>query len=283
MRSYQEMAEAVFREGDARIAARRKRRKKALAGGAVGLAAAVCLALFGLLRGAPFTGQPTLVPAPATTTTVVTAARDETKQAKEADTTAQPAQPETTNGGAANETRQPSTTENRPSVNDARQPAGQQPSATEEPTGEPRTEAPTAGGRNGTQQEATNAALITTGPSEELSSGSSGAASYNSEYWTQAPVDQSGWVRFPRWPGYEDKFWVYYDGRTYRCDPFAGRPLAYGEYLCCLSDCAHDFADEDGAGVYVMKENGETVPVDTAVVIVFPDGGSYAMIRPDTD
>ena len=57
------------------------------------------------------------------------------------------------------------------------------------------------------------------------------------------------------------------------------RTWLYGEYLCCLSDCAHDFADEDGAGVYVMKENGGTVPVDTAVVIVFPDGDSYAMLR----
>ena len=73
------------------------------------------------------------------------------------------------------------------------------------------------------------------------------------------------------------------NGRTYRCDPFAGRPLAYGDYLCALSDCAHDFADEEGAGVYVLLENGEPVPTTAAVAIVFPDGGSYAMIRPDTD
>ena len=72
---------------------------------------------------------------------------------------------------------------------------------------------------------------------------------------------------------------MYYDGRTYRCDPFAGQPLQYGEYLCGLSDCAHDFADEEGAGVYVMMEDSAPVSVTTAVVIVFPDGGSYAMLR----
>lgn len=255
MKSYQEMAEAVFREGDRRLAVHQKRRRMALTGGAAGAVIAGCLIAIGVWRhsaavvpkalpGTPVTEVVTQAAPPAVTT--------ETHGQPTETTTAppiaprQPSEEEITNGGGVTGRETPAVSEG-PAV-------PPQTGPTEPPAAEP------------------------VSPSEH-----SGTASYNSNDWTEAAVNQQGWARFPRWPGYDDKFWVYYDGRTYRCDPFAGRPLAYGDYLCALSDCAHDFADEDGAGVYVLLENGEPVPTAAAVVIVFPDGGSYAMIRPGTD
>ena len=262
MKTYQEMAEAVFREGDRRLAVHQKRRRMALTGGAAGIAVAVCLAAVGLWRHTAAVVPKTLPGTQVTAVVTQTAPPAATEQPKAAtETHGQPAETTTapqplaptqpseetiTNGGAATVRETPSASEG-PTV-------PPQTGQTEPPTAEP------------------------VSPSEH-----SGAASYNSNDWTEAAVDQQGWARFPRWPGYEDKFWVYYEGRTYRCDPFAGRPLAYGDYLCALSDCAHNFADEEGAGVYVLLENGEPVPTAAAVAIVFPDGGSYAMIRPDAD
>lgn len=274
MKTYQEMAEAVFREGDRRIAVRSRKRKALLTGGAVGAAALLSLAVFGLLRQKPVAMPPTLPPTGETaaavmgatgeTTTAVTGTtRETTARTDEA----------VTNPGLT----PPGTGENDPAATESRQPTDWRPPETGDPAG---TETPTGGGQNAAATETTTAAPVATAPAEETPSGPSGAASYNSENWTEADVGRSGWARFFRWPGYEDKFWLYYDGRTYRCDPFAGRPLAYGDYLCALSDCAHDFADEDGAGVYVLLENGEPLPVTAAVAVVFPDGGSYAMIRP---
>ena len=262
MKSYQEMAEAVFREGDARLAAKRKRDKKIAAGAAVGLALAVGLTVYGIARRTPETVQPSLPQAPEAATGVITATRETTAQGNEA-------------MAATGSAQQPDATGNDPAATDSRQPTDWQPPAAQTP----QAETPTGGAQTGPREEATTATL-TTEPSGEQPSG---AASYNSGDWTQAAVSQSGWALFPRWPGYEDKFWVYYDGRTYRCDPYAGQPQTYGEYLCGLSDCAHDFADEEGAGVYVMLEDGAPVPVSTAIVIVFPDGGSYAMLREGTE
>ena len=256
MKTYQEMAEAVFREGDRRLAVHQKRRRMALTGGAAGIAVAVGLAAVGLWRHAADVAPKTL-PA-AQTTAVVTQASPpavtpkihgqptETETAPQPIAPTQPSEEEITNGGAVSGRETPAVSE-KTTVPTQTEP-------TEPPTAEP---APP--------------------------SGSSGAASYNSSDWTEADVDHQGWARFPRRQGYEDKFWVCYEGRTYRCDPFAGRPLEYGDCLCALSDCAHDFADEEGAGVYVLLENGEPVPTTAAVAIVFPDGSSYAMIRPDAD
>ena len=266
MKTYQEMAEAVFREGDARLAARKKRRRMVLAGGAVGLAAAVCLAVTGLLRQTPNAIQPTLPPPPETATVAV----KEPKTQKDAPSATARAQETTATQRNADAPASEATTQWRKPG--AETPSGEAPSTDETTAAR---ETPSAAARQDPTEPPT------TEPAEP--SNPSGAASYNGADWTEAPVNQSGWARFPRWPGYEDKFWVYYDGRTYRCDPYAGRPLETGEYLCALSDCSHDFADEDGAGVYVLLENGEPVPVTAAVVIVFPDGDSYAMIRPDTD
>ena len=260
MKTYQEMAEAVFREGDRRIAARHKKRRALLTGGAVGAAAVLSLAVFGLLRQKTVAVPPTLSPTGETTAAVTGTTRETTARADEAVTAPRPTPP--------------GTGENDPAATESRQPTDWRPPETGDPAG---TETPTGGGQNAARTE------TTTAPAEETPSGPSGAASYNSENWTEADVGRSGWARFFLWPGNEDKFWLYYDGRTYRCDPFAGRPLAYGDYLCALSDCAHDFADEEGAGVYVLLENGEPLPVTAAVAVVFPDGGSYAMIRPDTD
>ena len=264
MKSYQEMAEAVFREGDKRLAVHQKKRRRALTGGAVGAVIAGCLIAVGVWRhspavvpkalpGTPVTAAVTQTSPPAATTDRTQTTTEPHSQPAETTTAPQPSdqttrsQEESTAGGLAPDRESPSVTERT-----------DPPPQTETPQADPSTE-------------------------NETPPAPSGAASYNSENWTEAPVNHAGWARFPRWPGYEDKFWVYYDGRTYRCDPFAGRPLAYGDYLCALSDCAHDFADEDGAGVYVMLEDGKPVPTTAAVVIVFPDGTTYAMIRPDTD
>lgn len=253
MKSYQEMAEAVFREGDARLAAHKKRKKTALTTGAVSLAAAGCLVLGGWMHHTISGQTPKSLSAPGPSADVVT--------------TVKPTAETITTDAAA-----PTTEVSNRNTEGTTQP----PSAATEPRQQEETAS--AGGNGETETKpVTEEPAAPTEPAAP--STLSGAASYNSTDWTEPAVDQNGWARFPRWPGYEAKFWLYYDGRTYRCDPFAGRPLAYGEYLCALSDCAHDFADEDGAGVYVMVENGAPLPVDTAVAIVFPDGESYAMIR----
>ena len=260
MKTYQEMAEAVFREGDRRLAVHQKRRRMALTGGAAGIAVAVGLAAVGLWRHTAAVVPKTLPGTPVTEVVTQAAPPAATGQQQTAETHGQTAKTETAPPIAP---RQPSEEE---ITNGGGVTGRETPAVSEEPAVPPQTEP-------------------TEPPASESvpPSGNSGAASYNSNDRTEATVDRQGWARFPRRQGYEDKFWVYYEGRTYRCDPFAGRPLAYGDYLCALSDCAHDFADEEGAGVYVLLENDEPVPTTAAVAIVFPDGGSYAMIRPDTD
>ncbi|MBQ6066061.1 MAG: hypothetical protein IJK89_04490 [Clostridia bacterium] len=254
MKSYQEMAEAVFQEGDARLANHKKRRKAAVTASAVCLAAAVCLAFGGWMRRTIVGKTPKSISTPVPSTEVAMEPQSTTERTVDNPTAPVPTEK---NGAITKSTTQPPTVTAEPRQQD--EPVYAESHGGKEPP--PVTENPTA------PMPTESAQTEPAAPSNP-----SGASSY-----------VSGWARFPRWPGYEDKFWVYFDGRTYRCDPFAGRPLETGEYLCALSDCPHDFADEDGAGVYAMMENGAPVPVNTAVVIVFPDGGSYAMIREDTE